>query len=159
MVNPQVYLLDLTADASIPNDVMRALIGGNTIVSVPRHDGLIVDMVNEGLGEDVNTSDHITLNTNTPNPVPNTTLQQTSAPNITTMSNTLHNWTAWTTQDALSSDHLPIVTASNLRHDYILQQNRRTFTNYKKQTGHNLQKTQSPLSLRPPYPPTYTLPT
>ena len=27
------------------------------------------------------------------------------------------------------------------------------------QTGHNLQKTQSPLSLRPPYPPTYTLPT
>ena len=29
----------------------------------------------------------------------------------------------------------------------------------KKQTGHNLQKTQSPLSLRPPYPPTYTLPT
>ena len=29
----------------------------------------------------------------------------------------------------------------------------------RKQTGHNLQKTQSPLSLRPPYPPTYTLPT
>ena len=25
----------------------------------------------------------------------------------------------------------------------------------RKQTGHNLQKTQSPLSLRPPYPPTY----
>ena len=29
----------------------------------------------------------------------------------------------------------------------------------RKQTGHNSQKTQSPLSLRPPYPPTYTLPT
>ena len=29
----------------------------------------------------------------------------------------------------------------------------------RKQTGHNLQKTQSPLSLRPQYPPTYTLPT
>ena len=27
----------------------------------------------------------------------------------------------------------------------------------RKQTGYNLQKTQSPLSLRPPYPPTYTL--
>ena len=26
-------------------------------------------------------------------------------------------------------------------------------------TGHNSRKTQSPLSLRPPYPPTYTLPT
>ena len=29
----------------------------------------------------------------------------------------------------------------------------------RKQTGHNLQKTHSTLSLRPPYPPTYTLPT
>ena len=29
----------------------------------------------------------------------------------------------------------------------------------RKQTGHNLQKTQSPLLLRPQYPPTYTLPT
>ena len=29
----------------------------------------------------------------------------------------------------------------------------------RKQTGHNLQKTQSPLSLRPPHPPTFTLPT
>ena len=29
----------------------------------------------------------------------------------------------------------------------------------RKQTGHNLQKTQSPLSLRPQYPPAYTLPT
>ena len=29
----------------------------------------------------------------------------------------------------------------------------------RKQTGHNLRKTQSPLSLRPPYPPIYTLPT
>ena len=42
--------------------------------------------------------------------------------------------------------------------DDLDQQNRRTFTNYKK-AGHNLQKTQSPLSLRPQYPPTYTLPT
>ena len=34
-----------------------------------------------------------------------------------------------------------------------------TIPTTRKQTGHNLQKTQSPLSLRPPYPPTYTLPT
>ena len=32
----------------------------------------------------------------------------------------------------LSSDHLPITTTINIRHDYRLQQNRRTFTNYKK---------------------------
>ena len=48
------------------------------------------------------------------------------------MSNTLCNRTSWTTQHALSSDHLPIITTINIRHDYRLQQNRRTFTNYKK---------------------------
>ena len=75
---------------------------------------------------------HITLNTNTPTRVPNTTLQQTSSPDITTVSNTLHNRTSWTNQHALSSDHLPIITTINIRHDYRLQQNRRTFTDYKK---------------------------
>ena len=45
---------------------------------------------------------------------------------------TLYNRTSWTTQHALSSDHLPIITTINIRHDYRLQQNRRTFTNYKK---------------------------
>ena len=37
--------------------------------------------------------DHITLNTNTPTRVPNTTLQQTSSPDITTVSNTMYNRT------------------------------------------------------------------
>ena len=64
--------------------------------------------------------------------MPNTTLQQTSSPDITTVSNTLYNRTSWKTQHALSSDPLPIITTINIRHDYRLQQNRRTFTNYKK---------------------------
>ena len=64
--------------------------------------------------------------------VPNTTLQQTSSPDITMVSNTLYNWISWTTQHALSSDHLPLITTINIRHDYRLQQNRRTFTNCKK---------------------------
>ena len=38
----------------------------------------------------------------------------------------------WTTQHALSSEHLPIITTISIRHDYRLQQTRRTFTNYKK---------------------------
>ena len=80
----------------------------------------------------ISNSDHITLNTNTPTRVPNTTLQHTSSPDITTVSNTLYNRTTCTTQHALSSDHLPIITTINIRHDYRLQQNRRTFTNYKK---------------------------
>ena len=81
---------------------------------------------------DISNSGHITLNTNPPTRVLNTTLQQTSSPEITTVSNTQYNRTAWTTQHALSSDHLPIITTINIRHDYILQQNRQTFTNYKK---------------------------
>ena len=80
----------------------------------------------------ISNSDHITLNTNTPTRVPNTTLQQTSSPDITTVSNTPYNRTSWTTQHALSSDHLPIINTINIRHDYRLQQNRRTVTNYKK---------------------------
>ena len=112
---------------------------------------LIVDVISY--------SDHITLNTNTPTRVPNTTLQQTSSPDITTVSNILYNRTSWTTQHALSSDHLPIITTINIRHDYRLQKTDGPLSTTKMQTGHNLQKTQSPLSLRPPYPPTYTLPT
>ena len=56
MVNPQVSLLDLTADAGILCDMMRKFIGSNNIVSVLRHDGLLVDMVKEGIEEDSNTN-------------------------------------------------------------------------------------------------------
>ena len=58
------------------------------------------------IADAINNSGHITLNTNTPTRVPNTTLQQTYSPDITT----LYNRTSWTTQHALKSDHLPIIT-------------------------------------------------
>ena len=74
----------------------------------------------------ISNSDHITISTNTPTRVANTTLQQTSSPDITTVSNTLYNRTSWTTQHTLSSDHRPIITTINIRHDYILPQNRWT---------------------------------
>ena len=73
----------------------------------------------------ISNSDHITLSTNTATRVPNTTLQQTSSPAITTVSNTLYKQTLWTSQHALSSDHLPISTTINIRHDYRLQENHR----------------------------------
>ena len=50
-VNP-VSLLDLTPEAGIPGDVMRALIDGNSNISLPRHDGLLVDTVNKGIDEE-----------------------------------------------------------------------------------------------------------
>ena len=65
----------------------------------------------------ISNSDHILLNIDTPTRVPNTTLQHTSLSDITTVSNTLYNRTSWTTQHALSSDNLPIITTINIRHD------------------------------------------
>ena len=79
----------------------------------------------------IRNSDHLPLNIDTPTRVPNTTPQQTYSPDITTVFNILHNISR-TTQQALLSDHLSIITTINIRHDYRLQQNRRTFTNYKK---------------------------
>ena len=104
-------------------------------------------------------SDHITLNTNNPTRVPNTTPQQISSPDTTTVSNIRYNRTSWTTQRALSSYHLPIITTINIRHDYKLQQTDGPSPTTRKPTGHNSRKTQNPPSLRPLYPPTYTLPT
>ena len=65
------------------------------------------------------------LTATTPHPDPTPALPSPS-------SNTLYNRTSWIIQHAISSDHLPIITTINIRHDYRLQQNRRTFTNYKK---------------------------
>ena len=67
---------------------------------------------------------------------PHTTNTTTRLPNITLTTNIitrLHQG-LYTTghRGQLSSDHLPIITTINIRHDYRLQQNRQTFTNYKK---------------------------
>ena len=80
----------------------------------------------------ISNSEHIILNTDTPTRVPHTTLQQATSPDITTISTTLYNRTTWHTIHALNSDHLPIITTINTRTKYKLQQNRHTFTNYRK---------------------------
>ena len=53
MVNPQVSLLNLTIEAGIPGDVMWSLIDGKHIVSVPHHDELFVDRVDDCLDEEI----------------------------------------------------------------------------------------------------------
>ena len=125
------------ADTDIPHSVLTGYVNVHFTLwhsYTDDHRGqLIADVISNSDYITLNTSDYITLNTNSPTRVPNTTLQQTSSPDITTVSNTLYNRTSWTTQHALSSpEHLPIMTTINIRHDYRLQQNRRTFTNYKK---------------------------
>ena len=52
-VKPQVSLLDLTLEAGIPDDVMWSLIDGKHIVSMPHHDGFLVDRVDDGMGEEI----------------------------------------------------------------------------------------------------------
>ena len=108
------------------------------------------------IAEVISNSDHISLNTDTPTRVPNTSFQQTSSPNITTVSNTLYNRTSWQTHHALSSDHLPIMTTINIRH-IRLQTYRRTFTNYQKANWTQFTKDTELVSYRLPYPMTYTL--
>ena len=45
----------------------------------------------------------------------NHTTTNISSPDITTVFNTLYNRTSWTTQHALSSDHLPIIATINIQ--------------------------------------------
>ena len=90
----------------------------------------------------ISNSDHISLNTDTPTRVPNTTFQQTSSPDITTVSNTLYNRTSWQTHHALSSDHLPIMTTINIRHNFNRLTEGHLLTT-RKLIGHNSRKTQN----------------
>ena len=117
-----------TTSTNIPHSVLTGDVNAHSTLWHSYTDGYRIKLI----ADVISNVDHITLNTNSPTRVSNTTLQQTYSPDITTVSNTLYNRTSWTTQHALASDHLPIITTINIRHDYRLQQNRRTFTNYKK---------------------------
>ena len=75
-------------------------------------------------------SNQITLNTNTPTRIPPHANQQ--PPDITTITNTLQRNTDWTTMQALSSDHLPILITYKTKTNYKIQQHRTTYTNYNK---------------------------
>ena len=55
--------------------------------------------------------------------------------------------------------HIYLPTHHHHNQHMYTDKNRPTFTNYKKPTGHNSRKTQSPPTIIPSYPPTYTLPT
>ena len=52
-VNPQVSLLNLTIEAGIPGEVMWSLIDGKHIVSLPHHDGLFADRVDDCFDEKI----------------------------------------------------------------------------------------------------------
>ena len=65
--------------------------------------------------------EHITLNTNTPTRVSNTTLQQTSSPDITTVSTTLYNRTHRGQLNTHYHQTIYPFTTINIREDYRQQ--------------------------------------
>ena len=122
----QTYNTAYSTSRNIPHSVLTGDVNAHSTLWHSYTD----DYRGQLIADVISNSDHITLNTNTPTRVPNTTLQQTYSPDITTVSNTLYNRASWTTQlSSLSSYQLPIITTINIRHDYRLQQNRRTVTN------------------------------
>ena len=86
----------------------------------------------ELISETLSNSNHITLNTDSPTIVPNNAHQQPTSPDITTISSSLYNRTTCKTIHALNSDHLPILLTIQTDNKHTLQQNRRSYTNYRK---------------------------
>ena len=86
----------------------------------------------ELISETLSNSNHITLNTGTPTRVPNNAHQKPTSPDITTISSSLYNITTWKTIHALNSDHLPILLTIQTDNKHTIQQNRRSYTNYRK---------------------------
>ena len=67
--------------------------------------------------------------TNTPICLPPHANKQPTSPDITTITNTLQKNTEWTTMQALSSDHLSILTTYKTKTNYKIQRHCRTKTN------------------------------
>ena len=93
----RTYTTAYSTSHHITNIPHSAIIGNVNAHSTLRH-----SYTGDHRGQLIATT-HTTLNTDTPTRVPNTTLQQTYSPDITTLSNTLYNRTSWTSQHALSS--------------------------------------------------------
>ena len=85
----------------------------------------------ELISETLSNSNHITLNTDTPTRVPKNAHQQPTSPDITTISFSLYNRTTGKTIHALNSDHLPILLTIQTDNKHTIQQNRRSYTNYR----------------------------
>ena len=101
--------------------------------------------------------DHITLNT--PTRDPNTTLQQTYLHQISPQC--LTHYTIGH-RGPLNTHYHQTTYPNSIQLTYDMTTDNKTdghSPTTRKLTGHNSQKTQSPLSVRPPYPPMYTLPT
>ena len=134
---PQHDTID-TTDTDITNCIQYITNIPNSIITgdVNAHSTLwhsyTDDHRGELISETLSNSNHITLNTDTPTRVPNNAHQQPTSPDITTISSSLYNRTTWKTIHALNSDHLPILQTIQTDNKNTIQQNRRSYTNYRK---------------------------
>ena len=113
---------------SIPNSILSGDINAHSTLWYSNqndHRGTIIADV-------IQNSDHITLNTNTHTRLPYAKNQNPSSPDITSVSSNLYPQANWETIQALSSDHIPILTTIDTKCNYKLQQHRNSYTNYKK---------------------------
>ena len=134
---------------NIPRSVLTGYVNAHSTLwhsYTDDHSGLLIADV-------ISNSDHITLNTNTPTRVPNITLQQTSSPRCLTHCTTGHRGQLNTNYHQTTYPSSPQSTY-DMTADYNKTDGLSPTTS--NMTGHNSRKTQSPFSLRPPYPPTYT---
>ena len=84
------------------------------------------------IADQINSSNQIVLNTNTPTRIPTNRNQQATSPDISTASNTIYNNITWSTLNALNSDHNPIKISYNTKTKFRLIQHRSSYTNYRK---------------------------
>ena len=113
---------------SIPNSILSGDINAHSTLWYSNqndHRGTIIADV-------IQNSDHITLNTNTHTRLPYAKNQNPSSPDITSVSSNLYPQANWETIQALSSDHIPILTTIDTKCNYKLKQHRNSYTNYKK---------------------------
>ena len=113
---------------NIPNSIITGDVNAHSTLWHSYTD----DHRGELISETLSNSNHITLNTDTPTRVPNNAHQQPTSPDITTISSSLYNRTTWKTIHALNSDHLPILLTIQTDNKNTIQQNRRSYTNYRK---------------------------
>ena len=94
----------------------------NTIITadINAHSPLWYSPTKDNKGELIKdillSSNHITLNTNTPRRLPPNQTQQPTSPDITTASADLHDWASWQTIHSVTSDHLPLLSTLSIHH-------------------------------------------
>ena len=109
----------------------NSIISGDVNAHSPLWFSPTTDQRGDTIDELITNSNHLVLNQNLPTRLPHCN-QQATSPDITTISSNLYPRATWTTDIALSSDHLPIHIKIHTKAKFHITQNKHSYTNYKK---------------------------